>query len=103
MTDDELRMAIAVEIYGYAPEDITSRWEIRQLPILTTVPVQLPDWPRVLSHTCALEELMRDRQLWAGYQRHLQAVCGKTNTTIASPKQRAAAALAAIREDRHSD
>lgn len=103
MTDHELRIAIAREIFKWRSiqvdsddDEITATNPL----VLTTVPMRVPDWPNDDGAITRLERTVARRGWNSAYHRELGKVAGDLNPSP-SGRQRCEAALLAARN--HSE
>jgi hypothetical protein len=102
MSDLELRLSIAKEIFGYQDISVEDSGDLTVSPDLRAgffvqSPIRLPSWTRYMHAAATLEDEMRQRQIWPMYQQSLRTIMGKDDVSLASARQRSEAALAAVR------
>jgi hypothetical protein len=98
LNDQELRVAIAREVFGWLNirAELNGRIRADHPTILTTVPLFVPDWPNSESRLRHLESVIRQMGLSEAYRRELSGLAGAFNPKP-TPRQRCEAALMAVR------
>ncbi len=106
MTDVELRIAIAKEVFGYGDLKVSAAGDlvVRSAgpSFIVAAPITLLKWTSFLHAAAQLEDRIRELQLWPAYVSRLRDLLGKEDVSMASARQRAEAVLATVRENRKS-
>jgi hypothetical protein len=98
MTDIELRIALANELLGWVGVCEYKKIGVggRPLGFFSQFPIEAPKYPADKNTRRHLEQSVRSACVWQEYLRKLNEIVG-INIEIASPRQRAEAALMAVR------
>ena len=99
MTNDELRIAIAVASGWTSVRRETGGALVAETNGLIALPVEIPDWPNDPRAAADLEKWLRIEGKWREYIAHLSALMGcaaPLAERTATSRQRAEAALAAL-------
>lgn len=97
MSDDDLRAALAMELFGYDRVWIDSGGELfgSRKGTMTTVPSRIPNWPKDPRSIPLLESILNEEGLLPAYSSRLNRTVG--DASAAPPRQRAEAALEVTR------